>query len=123
QRALFYALAAFFVLCGVGFLFCAAYIAAAQRIGIVHAAIWFGVGFLVLAALMLLIAKITASVRVRRNARRRGAEARALAGTAALALVPVLLSRSPLLALAPFAALLGYGIYRENSGSEHKKRD
>jgi uncharacterized membrane protein YhaH (DUF805 family) len=117
QRLMLYALAGVFALCGIGFFIGAGYIATEQEIGSFYAAIWFGIGFFVLAILVFVILRIVAAVRRRHAAQRRGAEVRTLASTAALALVPALLSRSPLLILAPLAAVLGYGIYRENSGS------
>src|SRR5690606_1440858 len=118
QRVLLYALAAIFALCGIGFLVGAGYIATERRIGSFYASIRFGVRFLALAILTFLVMKIVSGVRARRAAQRRGAEARTLATTAALALVPALLSRSPLLVLTPLAAILGYAIYRENSGPD-----
>lgn len=118
QRLIFYALAAIFALCGIGFFIGAGYIATERRIGGFYASIWFGVGFIILAILTFVILRIVSAARARRAARRRGADVRALAGTAAIALLPALLSRSPLLVLAPLAAVLGYGIYRENSGSD-----
>lgn len=123
QRVILYALAGVFALCGIGFFVGAGYIALERRIGSFYAAIWFGIGFLILAILMFVVIRIVGAVRARRATRRRGAEVRTLAGTAALALVPALLSRSPLLVLAPLAAVLGYGIYRENSGSDRDPRN
>lgn len=115
RRLMLYALAGIFALCGIGFFIAAGYIAAERQVGPLWAAIWFGIGFFVLAFLMYLLVRVVAAVRARRAARRRGAEVRTLAGTAALAIVPALISRSPLLVLAPLAGVLGYGIYRENS--------
>lgn len=117
RRIAFYVLAGVFGICGIGFFIAAGYIAAERRIGGFYAALWFGVGFFVLAILMFVIMRLVTAVRSRRARRRRGAEVRTLAGTAALALLPALLSRSPLLVLGPLAGLLGYGIYRENSRS------
>jgi hypothetical protein len=116
QRLMFYMLAAIFAVIGIGFFVGAGYIATERQIGSFYAAIWFGIGFFILAILMFIILRIVSAVRARRAAQRRGAEVRTLASTAAIALVPALLSRSPLLVLAPLAAVLGYGIYRENSG-------
>ncbi len=114
--AIAYALAGLAGLCGIGFLIGASYIWAAARYGPLEAALGFGVGFLVLSGLILLIFRLSAESRVVRRARRRNADMTALGVTAALATLPVLLrSKGGLGAiLGPAAALVAYAIYREN---------
>lgn len=114
RRVLFYLLAVVLALCGLGFLVGALYILAQREWGSLHASLWFGIGFLVLAGLTVLIVRMVGAVRSRRAARRRNTEMRTLAGTAAIALLPTLLARSRLVVLAPLAAALGYAIFREN---------
>ncbi|MDX8467244.1 phage holin family protein [Mesorhizobium sp. VK23B] len=114
--AILYGLAGIFVLCGVGFLVGAAYIWLAARYGPLATSLGFGAGFLVLAALILVIHKLTAGMRARQRARRRKADMTAVGITAALALLPAFAkSRGGLGALlAPAIALAAYAIYREN---------
>jgi biotin transporter BioY len=114
--AIAYALAGLAALCGVGFLVGAGYIWVAVRYGFLEAALGFGIGFLVLSGLILLIFRVSAESRVVRRARRRNADMTALGVTAALAALPVLLrSKGGLGAiLGPAAALVAYAIYREN---------
>lgn len=116
MTAILYGLAGIFVLCGVGFLIGAAYIWFAARYGALATSLGFGVGFLVLAALILVMHKLTAGMQARRRARRRKADMTAIGITAALALLPALAkSRGGLGALlAPAIALAAYAIYREN---------
>jgi len=115
--AILYGLAAVFALCGVGFLIGAAYIWLAARYGPLATSLGFGIGFLVLAGLVLVIHKLTTSMRSRRRARRRQADMTALGVTAALALLPALAkSKGGLGAvIAPALAVVAYAIYRENT--------
>ena len=117
MTAILYGLAAVFALCGVGFLIGAAYIWLAARYGPLATSLGFGIGFLVIAGLMLVIHKLTASMRSRRRARRRQADMTALGITAALALLPALAkSKGGLGAvIAPALAVVAYAIYRENT--------
>ncbi|TIX55012.1 MAG: hypothetical protein E5V28_25035, partial [Mesorhizobium sp.] len=71
--AIVYALAALAALCGVGFLVGAAYVWVAGRYGPMAACLGFGVGFLVIAGLLLLFHQQSAGARARRRARRRQA--------------------------------------------------
>ncbi|KQZ80861.1 hypothetical protein ASD64_11240 [Mesorhizobium sp. Root157] len=114
--ALAYALAGLAALCGIGFLVGAGYIWAAARYGSLEAALGFGIGFLMLAGLILLIFRFKAESRAVRRVRRRKADMTAVGVTAALAALPVLLrGKSGLGAvLGPAAALAAYAIYREN---------
>jgi hypothetical protein len=115
--AILYGLAAVLALCGVGFLIGAAYIWLAARYGPLATSLGFGVGFLVIAGLILAIHKLTTSMRSRRRARRRQADMTALGVTAALALLPALArSKAGLGAvIAPALAVVAYAIYRENA--------
>ncbi|MEP6564374.1 MAG: hypothetical protein ABJB10_04500 [Mesorhizobium sp.] len=114
--AIVYGLAALAALCGLGFLLGAVYIWAADRYGSMAACLGFGAGFLVIAGFILLIHKISAGSRVRRRARRRDADMKAIGITAALAVLPALLKGKGGLGviLGPAVALAAYAIYREN---------
>ncbi|UVK40176.1 hypothetical protein LHFGNBLO_001612 [Mesorhizobium sp. AR10] len=115
--AIVYAIAALAAFCGLGFLIGAAYIWAAGLYGPMLASIGFGVGFLVVAGLILLIHWISAGSRARRRARRRNADMKAIGITAALAVLPALLKGKGGLGvvLGPAVALAAYAIYRENT--------
>ncbi|TIP02100.1 MAG: phage holin family protein [Mesorhizobium sp.] len=115
--AIIYGFAAIFALCGVGFLIGAAYIWLAARYGPLATSLGFGIGFLVLAGLIIVIHKLTASARAKRRVRRRQADMTAVGVTAALALLPALArSRGGLAAIAaPALAVVAYAIYRENT--------
>ena len=117
MTAILYGLAAVFALCGVGFLIGAAYIWLAARYGPLATSLGFGIGFLVIAGLILAIHKLTTSMRSRRRARRRQADMTALGVTAALALLPALArSKAGLGAvIAPALAVGAYAIYRDNA--------
>ncbi|AZO11249.1 MULTISPECIES: phage holin family protein [unclassified Mesorhizobium] len=114
--AMLYGLAGVLALCGLGFLIGAAYIWFAERYGPLATSFGFGVGFLVIAGLILLYHRVTAGIRARRRARRRKTDMTAVGVTAALALLPALAkSKGGLGAvLAPAIALVAYAIYREN---------
>jgi MFS family permease len=117
RTAMLYAAAGLFLLFGVVFLLIAGFIVAAQRIGPVQASLWFGGGFILLALILLAVKRIGGRARARRETKRRREEARAVAGAAAIALLPSLLaSRVGGLALVlPAAAALAYGVWRENA--------
>jgi undecaprenyl pyrophosphate phosphatase UppP len=104
-------------LCGVGFLIGALYIWISERYGRLETALGFGVGFIVLALLILLIHRLTAGSRARRATERRKSDLAAMGIAAALAALPGLMrSRVGLGALlAPALAVVAYAIYRENS--------
>jgi len=114
--AILYAIAGLSGLCGIGFLIGAGFIAAADRWGTFEASIGFGIGFITLACLILLVQKLVSSAQAKRAARRRSLDATALAGTAAIALLPALLARKGALGALglPLLGVLGYAIYREN---------
>ncbi len=114
--AIAYVLAGLAGLCGLGFLIGAGYIWAARRYGPLEASIGFGIGFLVLSGLILIIFRLSGESRVARRSRRRNADMTAMGVTAAIAALPMLLrSKGGLGAvLGPAAALVAYAIYREN---------
>jgi len=95
--AICYVLAGLAALCGLGFLLGAFYIWLARWFGPVGAALWIGGGFLMLSIAILMIHSVTAGVRARRAAKRRKSDMTAVGIAAALAVV-------------------GYAIYRENTG-------
>ena len=117
RTAIAYFLAGAAGLIGVGFLIGALYIFLSERYGRLETAIGFGVGFIVLALLILLVHRLTAASRARRVAERRKSDLTAMGIAAALAALPALTrSRAGLGALlAPALAVVAYAIYRENS--------
>lgn len=123
--AIVYALAALAALCGVGFLIGAGYIWLSIRYDSLTAALGFGVGFLVIAGLLVLVHQLSARARARRLAAQRNADLKALGLTAALAVLPSLLkSKAGMGALlGPAAALVAYAIYRENTKPSPGGRD
>jgi undecaprenyl pyrophosphate phosphatase UppP len=125
MTAILYGLAAIFALCGVGFLIGAAYVWLAARSGPLATSLGFGIGFLVVAGLILVAHKLTTRMRSRRRARRRQADMTAVGITAALALLPALAkSKGGLGAIvAPALAVVAYAIYRENAKPRPPKPD
>lgn len=123
--AIVYGLAISVALCGLGFLVGAAYIWTASRYGSLAAALGFGVGFLLLAGLILLIFQISAGSRARRRAQQRNADMKAIGITAALAVLPALLKGKGGLGviLGPAVALAAYAIYRENVKPDDPEED
>lgn len=123
--AIAYGLAAMAALCGIGFLIGALYVWTSRHYGALEASLGFGVGFLVLAGLIMLVFRLGARARARRLRRRRSADMTALGATALVALLPTL-ARSkagPGLILGPAAALLAYVIYRENTKPRSRRPD
>lgn len=125
RAAVAYLLAAIVALCGVGFLVGAGYIWASRRYGDLEAATGFGIGFLVLAGLVLLIHKLASRSRAKNAAKMRSSELTTIAAAATLAALPVLLrNRAGLGALlTPVAAIVAYAIYRENSRPDTSDRE
>lgn len=117
RSAVAYLIAAVFGMFGIAFLLVAAYIAAAQRLGPVTAALIFGGAFLVVAVLVVLSNRLGAERVVRKTSRKRNREMSRIAVTTGLALLPTLMrGRVGKAALiAPAIAAIVYGIYRENS--------
>ena len=104
-------------LAGVAFLVGAGYIAAARRFGALEAAIGFGLGFIVL-ALLIVIVNAVASRSTRRDASsRRKSEVTAIATAAAVGMLPMLLKGRGSLGtlLAPALGLVAFMIWRENT--------
>lgn len=116
RAAIAYLLAGVAALCGIGFLIGALYIFLSDRYGRLETAIGFGVGFIVLALLILLVQRLTAESRARRVAEKRKSDLAAMGIAAAIAALPTLArSRVGLGALlAPALAAAVYAIYREN---------
>ncbi|MEO4000666.1 hypothetical protein [Mesorhizobium sp. CAU 1732] len=117
RSLLIYAAAALFLFCGAGFLLGAGFVTAANELGTVNAALWFAGGFIGLAIVLLIVHRITARMKAKRVARRRGTEVKAVASATAIALIPTLLAgrgRAVVL-IAPAIAALAYAVYRENS--------
>lgn len=117
RAAIAYAICGLLLAIGLFFLLIAAFLALAYEIGALKAALWFGGGFVVVAILILVIFRIVTRMRARRIAERRQTELRSVVSTAAIALVPAMLaSRTGSIALlAPIAATLGYGVWKENA--------
>lgn len=117
SAAIAYSLASLVGLIGAVFLLVAAYIALARSYGPITAAVSMGVGFLILAGVLLLIHKLMQRRRVRLDTKRRKSELMAVATTAAIAILPTLVKgRGGIITLlAPAVAALGYVIYRENA--------
>jgi protein-S-isoprenylcysteine O-methyltransferase Ste14 len=115
-NAIAYIFVAIFGMVGVGFLVGAGYIAAARRFGSLEAAIGFGVGFLLVALLIIIGRKIALSRRRSRTERRK-ADMAAIIGAATVSALPLLLrSRAGL--VGPLVALGLYALYRENIRSK-----
>ena len=117
RAAIVYLLAGTVGLVGVGFLIGALYIWLSELYGRLETALGFGVGFIVLALLVLLVHRLTAGSRAKRAAERRRSDLTAMGVAAALAVLPGLMrSRAGLgTLLAPALAVVAYAIYRENS--------
>jgi NADH:ubiquinone oxidoreductase subunit 6 (subunit J) len=112
------AIMAVFGLLGAGFLVAAGYIALAQQVGALYAALIFGGAFLLLALAVYLGAQIGEGRRKRELAqKRRSSEAGAFLTTATLAALPMLL-RSPLLRTLgiPAAAIAAYLLVSNGGG-------
>ncbi len=125
RAAIAYLLAGVAALCGIGFLIGAGYIAAARRYGSLETSIAFGIGFLVLAGIVLLVHRLAAGSRKRKEAQRRSQDVTALAVASALALLPSLLRKPAGLGAvaAPAIAAVAYAIYRENRPRRRRPDD
>jgi undecaprenyl pyrophosphate phosphatase UppP len=117
RAAIVYLLAGTAGIIGVGFLIGALYIWLSELYGRLETALGFGVGFIVLALLIVLVHRLTAGSRAKRAAERRRSDLTAMGVAAALAALPGLMrSRAGLgTLLAPALAVVAYAIYRENS--------
>ena len=87
-RPLSYLLAGVAGLCGVGFLIGAFYIWLSDRYGRLETATGFGIGFIVLALVILLVHRLTARSRAMRVAERRKSDLTAMGIAAAIAALP-----------------------------------
>lgn len=117
---LLYLMAGISVVVGAGFLLGAAFIFLADIYGTLRTAIGFGVGFLVIAVLLVIVNSMQAKAWQRRREQQRGSEIKALAATAMIAALPGLLkSRSGLAGvLMPVLGLIALKIYDENREDE-----
>ena len=116
RAAIIYALAGLLVLCGLGFLVGAGFIALSQEIGSLAASLWFAGGFILVALILIMIHRIMVRARAREAARRRSSEMAAVASAAAFAALPAMLAgrgRGAAL-IAPIIAGLAFAVYREN---------
>ena len=120
RAAVAYAIAALALACGVGFLLAAFYIWAAQRYGAIEAALGIGGSFIFLAGIILIVHRLAAGARAKREAVQRKSDLTAVGVATALALLPGLFRGKTGLGvlLGPVVALAAYAIYRENSGPD-----
>ncbi|MBX3579674.1 MAG: hypothetical protein KF723_20920 [Rhizobiaceae bacterium] len=111
-----YLFAVIFGLTGLGFLIGAAYTLAARRWGSVEASLGFGVGFILLAGLVMAAHAIGRRRRATLAAKQRSVDVATVAGAAAVTLLPVLMrAKGGLGVLLPVIAAAAYAVYRENS--------
>lgn len=117
RAAIDYAIAGVALLVGCGFLLAAAFIWASARWGAFEAALGFGIGFVALGILTLLVHRSVVAVRGRRRAEEEKAQQlRSLATAAAVATVPTLVRQAGLFGIVaiPLAGLAAYAIWRES---------
>lgn len=102
---------------GCVFLIVAGYIAAARRWGPIEAALAFGVGFILVAILLLLINLVLSRGARKTASTRRRSEIVSIATAAGIGMLPALLKGRGSLGtlLVPLAGLAAYALYRENS--------
>jgi O-antigen/teichoic acid export membrane protein len=117
--AIAYAAAGVSVFLAVIFLVVAGYLAAAVRLGPIEAALWFGVGFLLLAGVIYAIYRVTARARAEAGKR---AESM-MVGASALAMLPALGKKGGWSAvLMALAAVAGYAAYTEYERRSRRRR-
>lgn len=122
-QVIVYSILGLLSLIGLIFLLVAAYIYAAQRLGALPAALWFGGGLLGVVIVVYGIYRISARASARRAAARRRADLTGVAAATALAVLPAVASRGGAgLLVAPLIAAVGYQIYKENSGPSRSRR-
>lgn len=117
RAAIDYAIAVLALLVGCGFLLAAAFIWASARWGAFEAALGFGVGFIALGVLTLLVHRFVVAGRARRRAEEENArQLRSVATAAAVATVPALVRQAGLFGLVaiPLAGLAAYAVWRES---------
>lgn len=115
-----FAIAGICLAIGLGFLLAGCFIIAMERYGAVATTFGFGVGFILLAVIALIVHRIVSQMSARRRAAKaRAAQVKTLAGATALAVLPSLLrGRGGMLeAMLPVIAMVAYAIYKENSGA------
>jgi len=124
RAAIAYGAAALFILFGVFFALIAAYVWAAGRWGAITAALIFAGIFVALAIVTVVFQNVTAKAQARRIARKRAVDTKALAATAAVAALPALLAnpRSAAALTVPGLGVIGYLIFKENTGSRAARR-
>ncbi|WP_011582416.1 MULTISPECIES: hypothetical protein [Chelativorans] len=111
--AIFYLAAGFLGFLAVIFLVLAAYLAAATRWGAIATAVWFGLGLLVLSAVIFIAYRISARSRRRAEMSKRAESM--MVGASALAMLPSLVGkkRNWVTAVMVLAGLGGYLAYTE----------
>ncbi|MEO3389261.1 hypothetical protein [Mesorhizobium sp. CAU 1741] len=117
RAAIVYLFAALLAVAGIAFLIIAGFVATAEEIGVLEAALAFGGGFIAVAVILLIAYRVASGIRRRRVARRRKTEAKAVAGAAAIALIPTLLASrgGGMMLVIPALAGLAYAVYREQT--------
>lgn len=107
-------------LVGLGFLVAAGYLVVAERFGSVEAAVGFGVGFLLVAGLIVGIYGLSSRRRKRKAADRRSLDIASIVAAAVVSLLPSLVrGRAGVAAVVwPVLAVLAYAIYRENTAPD-----
>ena len=121
-----YSIAGLCLVVGLAFLLAAAFIFTARRYGALEACLGFGVVFVVLAVVTLVVQKLLTSMEKRRRAREAKAnQLTTLAGATAVAMLPALLkSRGGMLgAMLPLLAVAAYAIYNENAREPDRSDD
>lgn len=120
SAAIAYGIIAIATLLALAFLLLAAYLAAAARWGAIEAALWFGVGFLMVSAVAFAIYRLVARAQ-RRARRQQRMDTGLVAGASAMALLPTVLGKKAggiglLLVLASVAGLVAYREVTRSTG-------
>ncbi|WP_157018506.1 hypothetical protein [Mesorhizobium xinjiangense] len=119
-----YALAAIAALCGAGFLIAAGFLYTARHMSPLVACLVFGLGFLLLALICVVVWQLSGPRRSRRREEERAKQLTSLAGAVAVSVLPTLARRAGVRSLVwPLAAMAAYAIYKENAGSDDTKPD
>lgn len=117
-----YVIAGLFAFIGLGFLLGALYTALASRFGSLETSLGFGIVFLLLGGIVLVINAIIARRVRKKAATRRRSELTTVAATAAVSILPGLLRGkvTPLSLIGvPLLAVIAYSLLRENTSSHH----
>ncbi|MEZ5812260.1 MAG: hypothetical protein R3D45_12680 [Rhizobiaceae bacterium] len=125
SAAILYVLAGLCAVVGVAFLVGAGFVLVAERYGTIEATLGFGLGFLVVAVLLLVVNSMQAKAWKRRREEARAGEVKALAIAALLGAVPGLLKTRGGLAgiLVPIIGLVALKIVDENRGDGGKDEE